>query len=238
MKRIVVLSVLLAAGGATAQLAPEASSKPRTLEVVIDRDANLALVPEGTVIPQGITVSIPADEELRLPERRLVLAYAPAERFKSLREFIAKVESERTPALPVDTVWTPIGSGTPTRDFVSYGCPAQVFLEAGPGVLYSFTCTPYPNPNPYHGYVWTIEEWVEQEPGMVTTTAMSFIYNLAINNWYGTWRLTQPEGHRASHFTQDAVYAQFALTSRLVAPCTQDPPWCPPTYTAIVKLWF
>jgi len=152
LKSLAVIGLIAAGVGASTPLLAAdaaASREPQRLEIVVDRERNLAFVPEGTVIPAGLEIGGSRDHDSQASASALVFAYAPESTFSSLREHRDRILNERAMGLESqdsriashdvtgDRSATPI---QPLNAVASGTCPVQLWLEYGPGFFHEINC--------------------------------------------------------------------------------------------------
>ncbi len=221
-------------------------TKVPVIRVIVDHESNLALVPEGTVLPGGFQILSSADlsradgtdvaGRASSARRPLVFAYAPADRFAGLEA----VE------IPPDTRGEIVELGFPSEPEVnatksSNPCPVTIVVEVSPEITHQMTCT-YPD----YGTGRLYEHFVSYTsfPTTATRSSITMIHDYA-PPWTDYSRVTTcfiPSGActSGSHlfqlpFTHPTDMVSKA-TIRLPGPCTQDPPYCPYAGTSTIVL--
>lgn len=205
------------------------------IRVIIDHENHLALVPEGTVLPQGIRIfsSIEADPNApdtdllpRSHERPLVFSYAPVERFSHLSttpNVLATVDS-----LPISD---PDSSPTANGINSNQPCPSTIEVDMGGGVIHLVTCAflvdrsghelqqvsaylSYPVPAVRARLLWVVH-YVDHDKTDDAGTCYFWIGECA--STYGF----------CTYFDQGVLTLDSKAAVRLPGPCTGDPLSCP-----------
>lgn len=243
-----VLIAVLAVATATIALAPcyagEAlqgkDAKVPTIRVIIDHENHLALVPEGTIVPSGLrlfaTRGVEPESErgdsIPLPAQRpLVFSYAPVERFSHF----ADASDVRVDAEDIEVVQAE-GDRQAQAAASQAGCPSEVEIEMGPGIVHHLVCS-YPlDPN---------GRQMQQVVGTLTypTTALQARMYWVKHNSNGTTSTWDPANCVPSAGecgSGVAFYLPISVVSldakayvRLPGGCNQNPPSCP-IYTSSV----
>jgi hypothetical protein len=217
--------------------------------VVIDREANLALVPEGTVVPAGLEISVPVAQADKRADRRLVFAYAAEERFNALREFRARFDAGELRGtiqrghdlvsqvgVSSDSAASAVVPGGVLGSTTSV-CPVQLWVEPGPGVHYTYECH-----KPHWGpYKWWIDFTIEQDTDMSTRMILGYHWSRDGRSGYTvypSWLIDDTVWTSYSWNPDWVLDNIFSLYTREAGPCTQDPPYCPPSYSTTLKFLF
>jgi hypothetical protein len=242
------VAVLLVAAAATITVSPVSAGNPApragketsVIYVVIDHENQLALVPEGTVIPAGLkiysTQGDSADQaeiqgNLVKEARPLVFSYAPADRFRAVRahsvgdfvpEYVGYLEA--------------VGKAGSQPTTVS-PCPTQVVVELTPDSIHDVTCSYFL----YNGH------WSEQITTILTfpTTIRQASQSVRFYNPNGPFQdfIAYAQGC-APPATRCGTAAGTGFPSmyrtvdsrafvRMPGACTQDPPFCPSYYSTV-----
>lgn len=241
---LAVAILAMAVSPCTAGEAPKADdTKVPVIQVIVDHENHLALVPEGTVIPNGLRIfsafGVDSGDERAdlapLPvQRPLVYSYAPAERFAHLAETEAvRVSPDEIAIVESEVRVLPEGA-----TMSSQACPSDINIELGPGINHRLVCTYYYNSL---GYL------IQQVVGTLTyptnsqQARMYWVEHLS-NGSTSTWDPRNCYPGRGTCGSGMAVHVpESFITSldarayvRLPGPCTQDPPFCP-VYTSLVN---
>lgn len=238
---IALLPLLVTSTRLPAAEPPEGLPKAelRRIEVVIDHERELALVPEGTVIPGGLEILRPGKEQ-DAHRRAFVFAYASEERFANLRardavltdQRMSEIASSRRPA----AIATSDESGV---------CPVWISVEFGPNLVHDLTCYRYPedpHPNdPYSSWGWLIDSYVYQPPSFSSYQLYSVVYGNGTSETFYPWGC--PPGPETcfwdTHANNGLLEGTMEAISRRVPsrPCPQGSSDCSP-YRSIMRLVF
>jgi hypothetical protein len=240
---VLALAILaLAVSPCVAGDAPKTDgTKVPVIRIIIDHENHLALVPEGTIIPNGLrifsTFGVDSDDERTdlapLPTQRpLVFSYAPAERFSHFaRTSEVRVSPDDIAIVESD------GRPQPEAATASQACPSEIDVEVGPDIIHHLVCTYFYNSLGYLN---------QQVVGNLTYPTNSILprmywvkhYNNGATNTWDPRNCFPSAGACGSGM---AFYLPISITSldaranvRLPGPCTQDPPFCP-TYSSVVS---
>lgn len=240
----IVTAAVLALVPAALFAAPPAATKAPAgpgreapvIRVVIDHESHLALVPEGTVIPQGLRIyssqveDPDADTDETAPAavgRPLVFAYAPEERFATLQT--------APPLTPDLEEVTELGEGPlaePNATTSYFPCPSTVMVESGPGVVHQVTC--YYVGTIYTGFTQRFDIQLDY-PTEATLKRLWDIGHYLNTGWDQVFNIKPcADGSGYCHYhrgwgTTPGMNITWDSKSFVKLPggCTQDPPSCP-----------
>jgi hypothetical protein len=218
-------------------------SKVPIIRVVIDNENQLALVPEGTVLPGGFQIlssielkANASDVPMRAPatQRPLVFAYAPAERFAGLEA----VEIPRDGRKEVVEFNFPVGpEANVTKS--SNPCPVTIVVEVSPEVTHQMTCW-YLSFGPGN-----LQEDFISYTSFPTTATKSRL--TMVTDYAPPWTDVRNEaacfipsgectswqiGFGLPFLSSTNVVSNASV--RTLGACTQDPPFCPFITNSIV----
>ena len=217
---------------ATDELRVDESELP-VIRVIVDHEAQLALVPKGTILPEGFQVYASLlNEDANLAEagrtvvetkRPLVFAYAPTSRFSKLQ--VTKMSAEASKAV-MEISGADRGEASAAKG--GNPCPAVFIVEFGPEMVHQVTCRyEYAAPRNELAIPWvtyptgarsaTLGMLVDYAPPFSDFTSRGICGN---GICYGAGvRMYLPTVSQATYYSNTTV--------RLQGPCTQDPPFCP-----------
>lgn len=215
------------------------------IRVIVDHENDLALVPEGTVLPGGFQIlSTPglavgaSDLTARgsLSQRPLVFAYAPAERFAGL-------EAVEIPPDALGEIVEVAFPSTPgaTATKISNPCPATIVVEVSPEIVHQMTCT-YPNYGPGQLYEKFVSYTSFPPTAMKSSITMITDFPPPFSDSSLVTSCFIPSGEciSSSHSFLLPFYLSTNMVSkatiRLPGACTQDPPYCPYAGTSTIVL--
>lgn len=231
-------------------ITPRAAATERTNErdgeipvirIIVDNEAQLALIPQGTVLPAGFQIissrSETADDQgvtsrFEQVSRPLVFAYAPAKRFEKL------VVKETPRGADVEVVeFTERGIPDTAAVNIENPCPAVFVVEVGPEIIHQVTCDYETSQFGQTEAFWSFTSY--------PTTARSSSITRGLLDPAGRLNLWSVKtcsvsagqcstpGMGMVGWPPTWSYQSTAAV-RLPGACTQDPPFCPDYRNSIV----
>lgn len=236
-----VLAACITPRAAATERTNERDRKIPIIRVIVDNEAQLALIPQGTVLPAGFQIISSRDEtadsqsvtsRFERVSRPLVFAYAPAKRFEKL----AVKETPRGADVEV-VEFTERGATATAAAIIENPCPAVFVVEVGPEIVHQVTCDYETTQSGRTEVFWSFTSYPTTarsssiirgllDPAgnlnlrTVTTCSVSAgqcsTPGMGMVGWPETWSY------------------QSTAAVRLYGACTQDPPFCPDYTNSIV----
>lgn len=206
------------------------------IRVIVDHEAQLALIPQGTVLPADFQIissrEESADGESFTPRsehvaRPLVFAYAPAKRFEKL------TVKETPPGAHVEVVEINEPS-SPERAAMRTGnpCPAVIVVQVAPEISHQVTCAYYTYPTgertqTYRSFTSYPSTAFSSKIILANEDSNGIRYGAIVYSCpVSAGECTTPLWAYQPRYNQGLSHVSTASV-RLPGVCTQDPPYCP-----------
>jgi hypothetical protein len=230
-----VLAACITPRAAATERTDERDGEIPVIRVIVDNEAQLALIPKGTVLPAGFQILSSREEvagdhgvtsESGVVTKPLVFAYAPAQRFERLtvKETPAGADAEvvefKERSLPETAA---MNTENP--------CPAVFVVEVGPDIIHQVTCSYDIHPGrtmeqfrTFTSYPSTAQSsriilGTQDPDGNLRSEQVISCPVSAGECTSGSWGYMPGGWQGWGHSSTASV--------RLPGGCTQDPPFCP-----------